>query len=209
MIFRLNPEKANEGRGSVVPPFVIPVDAGIQGNDSLFVGVFKVSKNGISTAGSKAFARMTASPPLCHARPDRASRTMSPYFGGAVTPLIPKKRHSCCLDPRIRKDDGRRGVAGGVLFRVWGRLSFLKNGINAPWMLAFASMTAEGCVAGWDKLSRTVVPPLSSPSKLDPRVQGDDSLFLQCVNVNKSGTRLLNAHIRKDDGGANLKHTPI
>ena len=127
MIFRLNPEKANEGRGCVVPPFVISVDAGIQGNDSLFVGVFKVSKNGISTAGSKAFARMTAG----------------------------------------------------------------------------------GCVAGWDKLSRTVVPPLSSPSKLDPRVQGDDSLFLQCVNVNKSGTRLLNAHIRKDDGGANLKHTPI
>ena len=54
---------------------------------------------------------------------------MSPYFGRAVTPLIPKKRNSCCLDARIRKHDGegevnmtaggggkhdgRRGVAGG------------------------------------------------------------------------------------------------
>lgn len=69
------------------------------------------------------------------------------------------------------------------------------------WMRAFASMTI-GVVSA----SGT---PLYRHPWAWPRVQGDDSLFLQCVNVNKSGTRLLNAHIRKDDGGANLKHTPI
>ena len=87
MIFRLNPEKANEGRGCVVPPFVISVDAGIQGDDSLFWrGVNAPKKAELVVAWILAFASMTFPPPVMPA-PDRASRTKSPYFSEASTPI--------------------------------------------------------------------------------------------------------------------------
>ena len=41
----------------------------------------------------------------------------------------------------------------------------------------------RGCVSVRDNLSRTVVPPLSSPSKLGPRVQDKESLFWGCDNI--------------------------
>ena len=44
-----------------------------------------------------------------------------------------------------------------------GALRSLKAAFMLPGSKAYARMTAGGCVAGWDKLSRTVVPPLSSP----------------------------------------------
>ena len=64
---------------------------------------------------------------------------MSPYFGGAVTPLIPKKRNSCCLDPRFRKDGGRGGcqrsgllstVTLGLGPRVQGKESLFLRGVK-------------------------------------------------------------------------------
>ena len=36
----------------------------------------------------------------------------------------------------------------------------------------------RGCVSVRDNLSRTVVPPLSSPSKLGPRVRDKETLFI-------------------------------
>ena len=57
------------------------------------------------------------------------------------------------LDPRVRrnggrgeggKDDGWGCVVGGGFFRGWGRLSFLKSGIHALWIPAFAGMTEGG-----------------------------------------------------------------
>ena len=64
--------------------------------------------------------------------PDRASRAIIPYFGGA---LRGGKAELFILDARFRKEDDRRGVADGVLFRGWGRLSFLKSGIHVAWIL--------------------------------------------------------------------------
>ncbi len=75
-------------------------------------------KSGISAAGSKAFARMT-SPPLVMPDTDRASfppltscptpighpGNAMPYFVGA---LRVGKAELFILDPRFRKDDGRR-----------------------------------------------------------------------------------------------------
>ena len=66
---------------------------------------------------------------------------MIPYFSGA---LRVGKAVLVFLDARFRKDDSRRGVAGGVLFRGWGCLLFLKSGIVYPGSKAFARMTIGG-----------------------------------------------------------------
>ena len=71
----------------------------------------------------------------------RGSGAMIPYFGGASRE---EKRNKCFLDPRVRKDDRRRGVAGGGFFHRWGPLLSLKSGIHVAWMLAFAHMTGRG-----------------------------------------------------------------
>ncbi len=53
----------------------------------------------------------------------------------------PQKAELVFLDPRFRKHDGRRGVAGGGFFHGWGCLLSLKNGIRFPGSKAFARMT--------------------------------------------------------------------
>ena len=82
--------------------------------------------------------------------PDRASRAMSPYFGGVSRE---EKRYSCCLDPRIRKDD-RGGVLPAVDFFTGGDLSYplkavlffldsrFRRNDGGERILAFARMTA-------------------------------------------------------------------
>ena len=101
--------------------------------------------------------------------PDRASSAMSPYFSDASRV---GKAEFMLLDPRIRKDDGRRGVAGGGFFHgrvVFPLLSPLglargsrakrpyfsdasrgkKSGIHVSRMLAFASMTERGRILAY------------------------------------------------------------
>ena len=49
----------------------------------------------------------------------RGAGAKNPYFAGRQGK---EKRHSCCLDPRLRKDDRRRGVVGGGFFYGQGHV---------------------------------------------------------------------------------------
>ena len=77
-------------------------------------------KSGIHVAWILAFARMTAG---------RRHGRWVPFTGGGVNVL--KKRHSCCLDPRVRKDDGRRRRHGRWVPFTGGASMSLKSGISA------------------------------------------------------------------------------
>ena len=63
--------------------------------------------------------------PSRHARPRSGIQGNKSLFMRCVN--VPIKAESVLLDPRLRKEDGWRGVMGGGFFHRRGHLPFLKN----------------------------------------------------------------------------------
>ena len=80
-----------------------------------------------------------------------------------------------------------------------GALRSLKAAFMLPGSKAYARMTAGGCVAGWDKLSRTVVPPLSSPLGLTRGSRAKSPYFGGVSRGGKAVLVFLDARMRKHD----------
>ena len=80
-----------------------------------------------------------------------------------------------------------------------------KSGIHALWILAFARMTARDGVAGRDNLSRTVVPPLSSPLGLTRGSRAMIPYFSGALRVGKAELFILDPRVRKDDDWRGVK----